>query len=130
MKKLLISALIFIFTNLFIITVAYSEEKIHPQDIVKMFKNSMMHWNINYDNLERNKSGAACIPWESLNKKFLSTEIFIALGYGFNLYDLNIAKKAALEGCERMRKANKIEKFCKCEMILYNDEILVNAKNK
>ena len=56
--------------------------------------------------------------------------IFIALGYGFNLYDLNIAKKASLEGCERMRVANKIKQSCKCEMILYNDEILINNKNE
>ena len=51
--------------------------------------------------------------------------IFTALGYGFNLYDIKIATKAALEGCERMRRANKIENTCKCEMVLYNDDILV-----
>jgi len=44
--------------------------------------------------------------------------------------DLNIAKKASLEGCERMRVANKIKQSCKCEMILYNDEILINSKNE
>ena len=43
----------------------------------------------------------------------------------FNLYDIKIATKAALEGCERMRRANKIENTCKCEMVLYNDDILV-----
>ena len=90
----------------------------------------MMHWNINYDNLEKNKSGAACIPWSTIDKKFVDEGIFIALGYGFNLYDLNIAKKASLEGCERMRVANKIKQSCKCEMILYNDEILINNKNE
>ena len=112
------------------INICYSNETIDVNDIVTTFKKSMMHWNINYDNLEKNKSGAACIPWKSLNKKYFKKEIFIALGYGFNLYDIKIAKKAALEGCNRMRKANKIEKICNCEMILYNDEILVKINNE
>ena len=63
------------------------------------------------------------------NKTFIKEGIFIALGYGFNLYDIKIAKKAALEGCERMRRANKIENTCKCEMVLYNDDILVKHQN-
>jgi len=107
-----------------------SNEEITNNEVVSIFKRSMMHWNINYDNLEKNKSGAACIPWNNIDKKFIEEGIFIALGYGFNLYDLNIAKKASLEGCEKMRKFNKIEKSCECEMILYNDEILINKKNE
>tara|TARA_B100000686_G_scaffold54455_1_gene58691 strand:- start:37743 stop:38135 length:393 start_codon:yes stop_codon:yes gene_type:complete len=116
--------------NTFISYNVYSNEKITNKEIVSIFKRSMMHWNINYDNLEKNKSGAACIPWNTIDKKFIDKGIFIALGFGFNLYDLNIAKKASLEGCERMRAANKIKKSCKCEMILYNDEILINSKNE
>ena len=116
--------------NTFIPYNAYSNEKITNKEIVSIFKRSMMHWNINYDNLEKNKSGAACIPWSTIDKKFVDEGIFIALGYGFNLYDLKIAKKASLEGCERMRVANKIKQSCKCEMILYNDEILINNKNE
>ena len=43
---------------------------------------------------------------------------------------IKIAKKAALEGCERMRRANKIESTCKCEMVLYNNDILVEHENE
>ena len=95
------------------------------EDLIIVFKRSMQHWNLDYDSLPENKSGAACIPWKEINQEYLSNQIFEALGYGFNLYDEKIGKKAALEGCERMRRANKIENTCKCEMVLYNDDILV-----
>ena len=104
---------------------ASADDSIKNEDIVSIFKRSMNHWKINYDTLDENKSGAACIPWNTIDKAFIKEGIFIALGYGFNLYDIKIAKKAALEGCERMRRANKIENTCKCEMVLYNNDILV-----
>ena len=104
---------------------AYADESPTKNDIVDIFKRSMNHWKINYDNLDENKSGAACIPWQQIDKTFVKEGIFTALGYGFNLYDIKIAKKAALEGCERMRKANNIMNTCKCEMVLYNNDILL-----
>ena len=107
---------------------SYAENSISEKDIVLIFKRSLQHWNINYDTLDENKSGAACIPWQDLDKKFIEKGIFTALGFGFSLYDLNIAKKASLEGCESMRKANKIENSCECEMILYNNDILIELK--
>ena len=109
---------------------ANANDSIKNKDIVSIFKRSMNHWKINYDTLDENKSGAACIPWKTLDKTFIEEGIFTALGYGFNLYDIKIAKKAALEGCERMRRANKIENTCKCEMVLYNDDILVKHENE
>ena len=130
MHRITILIIFILSFNTFITYNVYSNEKITNKEIVSIFKRSMIHWNINYDNLEKNKSGAACIPWNTIDKKFIDKGIFIALGFGFNLYDLNIAKKASLEGCERMRAANKIKKSCKCEMILYNDEILINSKNE
>jgi hypothetical protein len=108
---------------------AIAEDSIKKEDIVSIFKRSMNHWKINYETLDENKSGAACIPWNTIDKTFINEGIFIALGYGFNLYDIKIATKAALEGCERMRRANKIENTCKCEMVLYNDDILVKNQN-
>ena len=104
---------------------AYAEDTPKKNDIVDIFKRSMNHWKIDYDKLDENKSGAACIPWKTIDKTFIKEGIFIALGYGFNLYDIKIAKKAALEGCERMRKANNIEDTCNCEMVLYNNDILL-----
>jgi len=92
------------------------------EDLIIVFKRSMQHWNLDYDSLPENKSGAACIPWKEINQEYLSNQIFEALGYGFNLYDEKIGKKAALEGCERMRKYYKLQEHCNCEMILFNNE--------
>ena len=127
MIKVLLILLYLLSTN-FNISVN-AEESPTKNDIVDIFKRSMQHWNIDYDKLDENKSGAACIPWQTIDKSFIKEGIFTALGYGFNLYDIKIAKKAALEGCERMRRANKIENTCKCEMVLYNDDILVKHQN-
>jgi len=128
MLKILFISLYVLSLSVSINNSSYAESSISEKDIVEIFKKSMKHWKINYDTLDKNKSGAACIPWEDLNKEFVNKEIFIALGYGFSLFDINIGKKAALEGCERMRRANKIEDTCDCEMILYNDEILIEIK--
>ena len=92
------------------------------EDLIIVFKRSMQHWNLDYDSLPENKSGAACIPWKEINQEYLSNQIFEALGYGFNLYDEKIGKKAALEGCERMKKYYKLQEHCNCEMILFNNE--------
>ena len=107
-----------------------TQDRLSKEDIISIFKRSMSHWKINYDTLDENKSGAACIPWATIDKTYIKKGIFTALGYGFNLYDIKIAKKAALEGCERMRRANKIENTCKCEMVLYNNDILVEYENE
>jgi len=121
--------IIYVFTlSININSVSYAESSVSQEDIVSIFKRSMQHWKINYDKLDRNKSGAACIPWQELDKSFINEGVFLALGYGFNLYDINIAKKASLEGCENMRKGNKIENTCECEMILYNDDVLIEIK--
>ena len=60
------------------------------EDLIIVFKRSMQHWNLDYDSLPENKSGAACIPWKEINQEYLSNQIFEALGYGFNLYDEKI----------------------------------------
>ena len=124
-----------LFISLYVLSLSVSikdsssaESSISEKDIALIFKRSLQHWNINYDTLDENKSGAACIPWQDLDKKFIEKGIFTALGFGFSLYDLKIAKKASLEGCERMRKANKIENSCECEMILYNNDIVIELK--
>ncbi len=128
MLKILFISLYVLSLSVSIKNSSYAESSISEKDIVLIFKRSLQHWNINYDTLDENKSGAACIPWQDLDKKFIEKGIFTALGFGFSLYDLKIAKKASLEGCERMRKANKIENSCECEMILYNNDILIELK--
>ena len=102
-----------------------SEEKL-VISIVNTFKRSLQHWDIDYDTLKPGKAGAACIPWNDLNSNFLNKEIFIALGYSWQIETEKVSMKAALEGCERMRKYNKISKICQCEPILFNEEIRIN----
>lgn len=127
MLKILITLLYIFCFSITFNNNSFANNSITSEEIVKIFKRSMNHWNINYDTLDENRSGAACIPWKSINKEFIDKGIFIALGYGFSLFDIKIGTKAAVEGCERMRKANKIEETCSCEMILYNDEVLIEV---
>ena len=94
--------------------------------IVNTFKRSLKNWDINYESLKPGKAGAACIPWNTLDSKFLTEGIFIALGYSWQIETEKVSMKAALEGCERMRKYHKIDKDCLCEPILFNEEIRLN----
>ena len=96
-------------------------------NIIFVFKQSMKHWNLDYDSLAENKSGAACIPWQEINKNLTSEYIFEALGYGFNLFDEIIGEKAAMEGCNSMRVYHKLQDYCNCEMVLFNDESRVKV---
>ena len=61
MLKILLLLLYILSIN--INTNASAEDSIKKEDIVSIFKRSMNHWKINYDTLDENKSGAACIPW-------------------------------------------------------------------
>ena len=96
-------------------------------NIILVFKQSMKHWDLDYDSLPENKSGAACISWQEINKNLTSEYIFEALGYGFNLFDETIGEKAAMEGCNRMRTYHKLHDYCSCEMVLFNDESRVKV---
>ena len=97
------------------------------ENIILVFKQSMKHWDLDYDSLPENKSGAACISWQEINKNLTPEYIFEALGYGFNLYNETIGEKAAMEGCNRMRTYHKLHDYCSCEMVLFNDESRVKV---
>jgi len=96
-------------------------------NIIFVFKQSMKHWDLDYDSLPENRSGAACISWQEINKNLTSEYIFEALGYGFNLFNETIGEKAAMEGCNRMRAYHKLQDYCNCEMVLFNDESRVKV---
>lgn len=81
----------------------------------KFFK-YLLKWNINYNKLETNKAGAVCFS--------LPDKKIVSLGFSYQLADLNYAKKVALEGCNQMRKKNKILSDCKCEIIFINNKFL------
>lgn len=93
-----------------------------PQ-LIEVFKRSMLSWSIDYDTLRPNRAGAACIPWGSLDEAFLDEGIFEALGYAWQVAGEPVAARAAMEGCERMRRGNQLGKTCTCELLLYNDDV-------
>ncbi|MCE2474552.1 MAG: hypothetical protein OXC11_06960 [Rhodospirillales bacterium] len=91
--------------------------------LIEVYKRSMLSWSIDYDTLRPNRAGAACIPWESLDDAFLEEGIFEALGYAWQVAGEPVAARAAMEGCERMRRGHQLVKICTCELLLYNDEV-------
>ncbi len=91
--------------------------------LIGVYKRSMLSWSIDYDTLRPNRAGAACIPWDTLSDTFLDEGIFDALGYAWQVAGEPVAVQAAMEGCERMRRAQQLEETCTCELLLYNDEI-------
>ena len=78
------------------------------------FIQQLLEWNIDYKKLDDFKSGAGCI---TKNK-------YQALGLSYNLADINYAKKIALQGCEQMKKKNKILNECNCEIIFINNNFV------
>lgn len=83
------------------------------------FKKHLLSWNIDYSNLALNKAGAICYPFEDKIE---------ALGFSFQMADIDYAKKIALEGCNQMKKKNKIISHCKCEIIFINNNYVGGKK--
>ncbi len=95
------------------------------EQLVEVYKRSMLSWSVDYDTLRPNRAGAACIPWGALTDTFLDEGLFKALGYAWQVAGEPVAVRAALEGCERMRRGERLERTCTCELLLYNDEVRV-----
>ena len=53
--------------------------------ILETYYRSMSKWDISFQDLLENKSGAACIEWKKMSSTFLSNGIFDALGYSQNV---------------------------------------------
>ncbi len=100
-----------IFNFLILITDAHGSE-----ENGKNFIRQLSKWNIDFLKLDNFKAGAGCmIP---------SSKEYNALGLSYNLADIEYAKKIALQGCEQMKKKNKIPKECKCEIIYVNNNLV------
>ena len=83
----------------------------------KKFIRQLSKWNIDFLKLDQFKAGAGCmIP---------NSQEYNALGLSYNLADVDYAKKIALQGCEQMKKKNKILAECKCEIIYVNDNLVI-----
>ena len=102
--------LIFNFLILFI--TAYGSEENGNSFIKQLSK-----WNIDFLKLNTYKAGAGCMTPNSKE--------FNALGLSYNLADIEYAKKIALQGCEQMKKKNKILTECKCEIIYVNNNLVI-----
>ncbi len=83
---------------------------------------SMSKWDIPFEDLLENKSGAACIQWKKLTDSFLENGMFDALGYSQNIPNKKASQIAAISGCKKMKDYYKLGNTCKCEVVLTNDE--------
>ena len=90
-------------------------------NIVNTYIRSMNKWDIPFQDLLENRSGAACIDWSSLTEDFLKTGMFDALGYSQNIPNKKASQIAAISGCDKMKEYYKLENTCTCEVILTND---------
>tara|TARA_B100001093_G_C26575538_1_gene904850 strand:- start:122 stop:502 length:381 start_codon:yes stop_codon:yes gene_type:complete len=114
---------IIIFFSLFFtfaINTTLIASEIVKNDLLIIFKRTMLKWNINYDNLKENKAGAVCVP-KNIDKIFIEKGWFSAIGYSYNMASKEYAIKTALTGCEQMYKKNNLDKKCKCIPIIYNN---------
>ena len=101
-----------IFNFLILITTTHGSE-----DNGKNFIRQLLKWDIDFFKLDNFKAGAGCMTPNS--------QEYSALGLSYNLADIEYAKKIALQGCEQMKKKNKILAECKCEIIYVNNNIVV-----
>ena len=81
----------------------------------------MNKWDISFQDLLENKSGAACIEWPLMTESFLSSGIFDALGYSQNIPNKKASEIAAVSGCNKMKDYYQLEGKCECEVIVVND---------
>ena len=101
-----------IFNLLILITTANGSE-----ENGKSFIRQLLKWNIDFLKLDNFKAGAGCMT--------LNSQEYNALGLSYNLADIEYAKKIALQGCEQMKKKNKILAECKCEIIYVNNNLVI-----
>ena len=83
-----------------------------------IFIEQLLEWNIDFQNLENNKAGAACLPISS------KTNYYNALGISYSLAEIEYAKRVAMNNCQDMKRKKKILSECKCEIIFINNSFI------
>ena len=124
--------LLLILNSFFFINILHSqipnienrEKKKIKSDILNTYYRSMNKWDISFQDLLENKSGAACIEWALMTESFLSNGIFDALGYSQNVPNKRASEIAAISGCNKMKDYYQLQGKCECEVIV------VNSNNK
>ena len=91
-------------------------------EVLETYYRSMNKWDISFQDLLENKSGAACIEWKNMTESFLKTGIFDALGYSQNVPNKKASQIAAVSGCNKMKEYYQLEGKCNCEVIVVNTE--------
>ena len=94
------------------------------------FIRSMNKWDIPFNDLLENRSGAACINWKLLTEDFIENGIFDALGYSQNIPNKKASEIAAISGCKKMKVYYKLGNTCSCEVIITNDDTVVKIPIK
>ena len=103
----------FIIFNFLILTTNANGSEANGEKFIRQ----LSKWNIDFLKLDNFKAGAGCmIP---------NSQEYNALGLSYNLADIEYAKKIALQGCEQMKKKNKILTECKCEIIYVNNNLVI-----
>ena len=105
--KYLLSFLIIIYSNLLASQIPNLENRDKAKikkGISDSFIRSMNKWDIPFNDLLENRSGAACINWKLLTKDFIENGIFDALGYSQNIPNKKASKIAAISGCKKMKE--------------------------
>ena len=92
------------------------------EGIANTYLRSMTKWDIPFDDLLENKSGAACIQWNKMTNIFLENGMFDALGYSQNIPNKKASQIAAISGCKKMKTYYKLADTCKCEIVVTNNE--------
>jgi hypothetical protein len=88
----------------------------------EVFLRSMKHWRYDYGIMATTKAGVACIPWQTLDAKYLDEAIFKALGFSYSVANEEAAIRIATQGCEQM-KAHYELGDCACEVVLIDDTV-------
>ena len=99
-------------------------------DILETYYRSMNKWDIPFQDLLENKSGAACIEWDKMSESFLNNGIFDALGYSQNIPNEKASQIAAISGCDKMKDYYQLQGKCECEVIVVNSDNRVNLPIK
>ena len=131
--KYLLYIIILIYSNIAISQIPNLEnrdkEKI-KKGISISFIRSMNKWDIPFNDLLENRSGAACVNWKTLTEDFIENGIFDALGYSQNIPNKKASQIAALSGCKKMKVYYKLGDTCSCEVIITNDDTIINIPIK
>lgn len=106
------------------------DKKAVREGIVTTYLRSMNKWDIPFQDLLENRSGAACINWKMLTEDFLKTGMFDALGYSQNIPNKKASQIASVSGCKKMKEYYKLADTCTCEVIVTNDITEINLPIK